>query len=102
MVSPLFVTIPVAWYYFFYFCQLNTRMHTDIVPIWQGASHLFTFYMLYVCSDPYVNTAHSSMGRPIDQWAAKDGPTINRANGRPIHQWAQPTHQSDGYNNILI
>jgi len=21
---------------------------------------------------------------------------------RPIHQWAQPTHQSDGYNNILI
>ena len=27
------------------------------------------------------------MGRPIDQWAAKDGwagPPINRANGRPI------------------
>ena len=21
---------------------------------------------------------------------------------RPIHQWAQPTHQSGGYNNILI
>ena len=45
------------------------------------------------------------MGRPIDQWAAKDGwagPPINRPNGRPIHQWAQPTNQSDGYNNILI
>jgi len=55
------------------------------------------------CSYPYVNMAHSSMGRPIDQWAAKDGwasPPINHANGRPIHQWAQPTHQYDGHNNI--
>ena len=47
---------------------------------------------------------HTSI-RPIDQWAATDGwagPLINRTNGRPIHQWAQPTHQSDGHNNILI
>ena len=51
-----------------------------------------------------VFLTHTSI-RPIHQWDAKDGwagPPINRANGRPIHQGAQPTHQYDGHNNILL
>ena len=62
-------------------------------------------YVLYhdQCSDPYVNTAHSSIGWPIHEWDAKDVESINCANGRPIHQWAQPIYQSnDKYLNIII
>ena len=51
------------------------------------------------CSDPYSNTAHSVMSRPIDQWAAIArwvGLFTNRANDRPIQEWA--SHHS----NILF
>jgi len=40
------------------------------------------------------------MGISID-WSAELS-VLTHTSIRPIHQWAQPTHQSDGYNNILI
>jgi len=74
--------------------EVSTRSQTGIVP--EDDIVECTSEAGNTCSDPFINTAQSAMGRHIcqlDAIAGWDGPFTNRTSEQPIEQLAQPIHQ---------